>query len=118
MIPSLPRKRDHTTITQIHEVNFGQVLRILRGETASVIAGFRQMATKRKLKGEARREITAVCRYFTNNLHRMRYPMFGFSPSFFGAGVAKRPCFCRFFASRAGKRSDTKSLKFFQNIEK
>ncbi len=26
MIPSLPRKRDHTTITQIHEVNFGQVL--------------------------------------------------------------------------------------------
>ncbi len=50
-----------------------RLLRILRGETASVIAGFRQMATKRKLKGEARQEITAVCRYFTNNLHRMRY---------------------------------------------
>ena len=50
-----------------------RLLRILRGETASVIAGLRQMATKRKLKGEARREITAVCRYFTNNLHRMRY---------------------------------------------
>lgn len=50
-----------------------RLLRILRGETANVIAGLRQMATKRKLKGEARREITAVCRYFKNNLHRMRY---------------------------------------------
>lgn len=50
-----------------------RLLRILRGETANVIAGFRQMATKRKLQGEAGEEITAVCRYFTNNLHRMHY---------------------------------------------
>lgn len=50
-----------------------RLLRILRGETAGVIAGLRQMATKQNLKGEARQEITTVCGYFENNLHRMRY---------------------------------------------
>jgi hypothetical protein len=50
-----------------------RLLRILRGETAQVIAGLRQMATKRKLTGEARKEINTVCGYFQNNLHRMRY---------------------------------------------
>ena len=37
------------------------------GETASVISGLRQMASKRKLTGEGRMEIATVCRYFENN---------------------------------------------------
>ncbi len=69
-----------------------RLLRILRGETASVIAGFRQMATKRKLKGEARREITAVCRYFTNNLHRMRYDVYLKAGYPIASGVIEGAC--------------------------
>lgn len=47
--------------------------RILQGEVNGVIRGLRRMATQRRLSGERRREITAVCRYFANNRHRMRY---------------------------------------------
>lgn len=50
-----------------------RLLRILRGETAGVVSGLRQMASKRKLSGEHGKEIVTVCRYFENNLSRMRY---------------------------------------------
>jgi hypothetical protein len=50
-----------------------RLLRILQGETPGVIAGLRQMASKRGLKGKDRKEIETVCRYFENNLERMRY---------------------------------------------
>lgn len=47
--------------------------RILRGDVASVIAGLRRMATRRKLKGKVLSEITTVCGYFENNADRMKY---------------------------------------------
>jgi len=50
-----------------------RLLRILRGEVSGVIAGLRQMATKRGLKGARLKVITTVCRYFEKNAHRMRY---------------------------------------------
>jgi hypothetical protein len=50
-----------------------RLLRILQGDVQGVITGLRQMASKRGLKGSKRREITVVCGYFKNNLHRMRY---------------------------------------------
>lgn len=50
-----------------------RLLRILRGEVHRVISGLRQMATKRPLSAQARREITTVCGYPENNAHRMRY---------------------------------------------
>jgi len=58
-----------------HQEAFAQdrLLRILRGEVRGVIAGLRQMATKWKLRGTARREIATVCGYFEKHADRMRY---------------------------------------------
>jgi hypothetical protein len=50
-----------------------RLLRILQGDVRGVITGLRQMASKRALTGQKRREITVVCGYFENNLQRMRY---------------------------------------------
>jgi hypothetical protein len=50
-----------------------RLLRILQGDVRGVITGLRQMATKRGLTGQKRREITVVCGYFENNVHRMCY---------------------------------------------
>lgn len=47
--------------------------RILAGDVKGVIAGLRQTATKRGLKGPARKEIDTVCGYFENHACRMRY---------------------------------------------
>lgn len=69
-----------------------RLLRILRGETASVVAGIRQMATKRNLTGEALREITTVCRYFENNQHRMRYDAYLKAGYPIASGVIEGAC--------------------------
>lgn len=47
--------------------------RILAGDVKGVIAGLRQTATKRGLKGPARKEIDTVCGYFENHARRMHY---------------------------------------------
>jgi hypothetical protein len=47
--------------------------RILDGDVKGVISGMRQMASKRGLRGQARRDIEKVCRYFENNRERMHY---------------------------------------------
>lgn len=53
-----------------------RLLRILNGETHSVVTGIRQMAGRRKLKGKDRKEIATVCGYFKKNAHRMRYDLY------------------------------------------
>jgi hypothetical protein len=50
-----------------------RLLRILQGEVRGVIAGLRQMATKRGLKGKPLEEIDSVCGYFEKHADRMRY---------------------------------------------
>lgn len=50
-----------------------RILRILQGQTSSVIAGMRRMATQRNLRGEKRKQVNKACDYFENHLHRMRY---------------------------------------------
>jgi hypothetical protein len=50
-----------------------RLLRILQGDVRGVITGLRRMATQHGLTGQKRREITVVCGYFKNNVHRMRY---------------------------------------------
>jgi hypothetical protein len=50
-----------------------RLLRILQGEVQGVIAGLRQMATKRGLKGSRLKELATVCGYFAKHAHRMRY---------------------------------------------
>ena len=47
--------------------------RILRGEVRAVITNLRLLATRRQLRGERRKSITAACRYFENNADRMHY---------------------------------------------
>jgi hypothetical protein len=50
-----------------------RLLRVLQGEVHGVIAGLRQMATKRGLKGKRLGEIATVCGYFEKHADRMRY---------------------------------------------
>jgi hypothetical protein len=47
--------------------------RILEGDVHGVLAGIRQMATKRGLRGRARKELDGICSYLEKNAHRMRY---------------------------------------------
>jgi hypothetical protein len=58
-----------------HQEAFVQerLLRILRGEVTGVIAGMRQLARQRNLRGEALKAVTTACNYFQNNIGRMRY---------------------------------------------
>src|SRR6266568_4349749 len=52
---------------------YDRVLRILQGEVRSVVAGLRQMGTKRTLRGKKRGKLAKLCGYLENNAHRMRY---------------------------------------------
>jgi len=58
-----------------HQETFARdrLLRILQGEVRGVVAGLRQMATKRHLKRKGREEIATVCGYFEKHAGRMRY---------------------------------------------
>lgn len=58
-----------------HQEAFAQerLLRILHGEVKSVIRGLRHLATRRGLKGESRKEIDTICRYFEEHIDRMHY---------------------------------------------
>jgi hypothetical protein len=50
-----------------------RLLRILKGEVASVVRGLRHMAARHSLRGSTRDEIETVCNYFEKNAKRMRY---------------------------------------------
>jgi hypothetical protein len=52
---------------------YDRVLRLLKGEGPSVVAGLRQMGTKRKLRGKKRAKLAKLCAYLDNNAHRMQY---------------------------------------------
>ena len=50
-----------------------RLLRMLQGDVHKVVAGLRQMATKRRLKRKGREDIATVCGYFEKHAHRMHY---------------------------------------------
>ena len=50
-----------------------RLLQILQGEVRKVIAGWRQMGSKRGLRGPAKEELQTVCGYLEANADRMRY---------------------------------------------
>lgn len=50
-----------------------RLLRILRGEGASVVRGLRRMAGRRRLMGRKKKHLRTICNYLENNLDRMRY---------------------------------------------
>ncbi len=53
-----------------------RVLRILRGQSASVVRGIRHMATAGKLSKKQHQQVARICGYFQNNAHRMRYDVY------------------------------------------
>lgn len=50
-----------------------RMLRILRGEVASVIRGLRRMGTDHGLTGAKKKTLTRICRYLEKNRDRMRF---------------------------------------------
>ena len=58
-----------------HQETFARdrLLRMLQGDVHKVVAGIRQMATKRRLKRKGREDIATVCGYFEKHAHRMHY---------------------------------------------
>jgi hypothetical protein len=53
-----------------------RTLRILRGEVSQVVKGLRQMATKRKLKGQRQGTVLDIAAYYYRNRSRMRYDFY------------------------------------------
>lgn len=60
------RKRQETFLRE-------QLGRVLHGGVRGVIKGLRSLATRRKLRGTARKTVDAACGYFERNADRMRY---------------------------------------------
>lgn len=50
-----------------------RILRVLHGKVELVVRGLREMATKRRLKGSAKKTLGKVCAYLWSNKERMRY---------------------------------------------
>ena len=69
-----------------------RVLRILRGETTSVITGLRRMATVSGLRGRKRKDLEKICKYFENNQHRMRYDQYLAAGYPIATGVIEGAC--------------------------
>jgi hypothetical protein len=53
-----------------------RALRILKGAVSQVVKGLRQSVTKRGLRGEARKTLLQVARYYWGNRSRMRYHVY------------------------------------------
>lgn len=53
-----------------------RILRILQGGVSQVVKGLRQMVTKRKLRGERRKQLCQVAGYYYRNRARMRYNVY------------------------------------------
>ena len=50
-----------------------RLLRILQGDVSGVVLGMRQMATRRRLRGQRLKDLATACNYLENNAERMRY---------------------------------------------
>src|SRR5256714_986506 len=82
---------------------YDRVLRILQGEVRSVVAGLRQMGTKRTLRGKKREKLAKLCGYLENNAHRMRYDEYLAAGYPIASGVIEGAC--RHFAKDRMERS-------------
>ena len=85
---------------------YDRVLRLLKGEVRSVVAGLRQMGTKRKLRGKKREKLTKICAYLDNNAHRMRYDGYLAAGYPIASGVIEGACrhFIKDRMERSGMR--------------
>lgn len=66
--------------------------RILHGDVRAVITNLRSLATRRQVRGEKLKTITATCHYFENNAHRMRYDEYLRKGYPIGSGAVEGAC--------------------------
>lgn len=88
---------DAATVLETHrehqEAFFHDKLgRILHGEARAVITNLRSLATRRQVRGEKLKTITAACHYFENNMHRMRYDVYLRKGYPIGSGAVEGAC--------------------------
>lgn len=69
-----------------------RLLRLLRGEVGYVIGGLKQMATKQKLRGSRKRQLSAAIGYLERNRRLMRYDEYLAAGFPIGSGVAEGAC--------------------------
>jgi len=69
-----------------------RLTRLLRGEVGYVIGGLKQMATKQRLSGSRRRQLTTVIGYLEGNRRFMRYDAYLAAGYPIGSGVAEGAC--------------------------
>jgi hypothetical protein len=66
--------------------------RVLRGEVGYVIGGLKQMATKQKLRGSRKHQLSTVIGYLEHNRRFMRYDEYLAAGYPIGSGVAEGAC--------------------------
>lgn len=70
----------------------GRLLRILRGDVYGVVFGLRQMATKRRLRGQQLTDVTTACNYMGKNAERMHYDEYLAAGYPIASGVIEGAC--------------------------
>ena len=83
-----------------------RVMRVLQGQTDGIISELQQMATKYHLNKSLQKTVVTVCRYFTNNQHRMKYNEYLAAGYPIATGVIEGACrhFVKDRMERAGMR--------------
>lgn len=83
-----------------------RVLRVLEGKVDEVISELQQMATKKHLNKSLQKTVVTVCRYLTNNQHRMKYNEYLAAGYPIATGVIEGACrhFVKDRMERAGMR--------------
>ena len=66
--------------------------KVLEGNVGYVIGGLRQMATKRRVRGGKKKEISDITGYFGKNRSRMRYEEYLKAGFPIGTGVVEGAC--------------------------
>lgn len=69
-----------------------RLLRILQGDVRGVVFGWRQMATKRRLRGQRLKEVRKACHYLEANAARMRYDEYLAAGYPIASGVIEGAC--------------------------
>ena len=98
----------------VHE----RVLRLLHGEVRAVVAGLRQLGTKRKLRGKKREKLAKLCGYLQDNAPRMRYDVYLAAGYPIASGVIEGACrhFVKDRMERSGMRWTIESAQAMLDV--
>jgi len=69
-----------------------RLTRILEGDVAGVVRGLRAMLTRRKLRGEPRKQLQGICNYLAAHAARMRYDEYMSAGYPIASGVIEGAC--------------------------